>query len=121
MAAPSVDKLVKSFKNPSIPPIDGEPTYATLHAMHELLNSITASFTTNLGCGTLGHLCLTLYTTLYENLLTTRVVPPPALCQKTLGAVKDTILRVKNKTHCGYTGSSTLDLLNHLYETYTVI
>ena len=56
MAAPSVDKLVKSFENPNIAPINGETTYATLHAMHELLNLNAASVTTNLGCGNLGHL-----------------------------------------------------------------
>ena len=56
MAAPTVNKLVKRFKNPHIPPIDGEPTYAMLHGMHELLNSNTASVATNLGCGTLFHL-----------------------------------------------------------------
>ena len=76
MAAPSVDKLVKSFENPNIPPIDGEPMYATLHAMHELLNSNAASVTTNLGCGTLGHVCFTLFPTIYATLSTTRVVPP---------------------------------------------
>ena len=43
MAAPTVDKLVKSFENPHIPPIDGEPTYSTLHGMHKLLNSKAAS------------------------------------------------------------------------------
>ena len=39
MAAPSVDKLVKSFEKPNIPPIDREPTYAMLHTMHEILKS----------------------------------------------------------------------------------
>ena len=77
MAAPTVNKLVESFENPSIPLIDGEPTYATLHAMHELLNSNVLSVTTNLGCRTLGHLCLTLSPTIYATLLTTQVVPPP--------------------------------------------
>ena len=77
MSYPSVDKLVDSFENPSIPPIDGEPTYATLHAMHELLSSNAASVTTNLGCGNLSHLCLTLSPTVYATLLTTRVVLPP--------------------------------------------
>ena len=160
MATPSVDKLVKSFENPNIPPIDGEPTYATLCAMHELLNSNAASVTTNLGCGTLGHLCLTLSPTIYTTLLTTRVVPslnpgttpvipagatgPEAasirythdmtmlalntfynvdrsLCQQLIDAVEYTFLRVKHKPHHGYSGSSTLDLLAHLYETYAVI
>ena len=76
MAAPSVDKLVESFENPNIPPIDGEPTYATLHEIHELLNSNTASVSTNIGCSTLGHLCLTLSPTVYATLSTTRFIPP---------------------------------------------
>ena len=68
MAAPSIDKLLESFENPSIPPIDGKPTYVTLHAMHEILNSNAASVNTNLGCGTIGHLCLTLSPTVYATL-----------------------------------------------------
>ena len=56
MAAPTINKLVVSFENPNIPPIDGEPTYTTLHAMHKLLKSNVASITTNLCCVTLGHL-----------------------------------------------------------------
>ena len=159
-AAPSVNKIMESLENPSIPMIDREPTYATLHAMQDILNSNAASVTTNLGCGTLGHMCLTLYPTVYATLSTTRVVPPPNtgatpvipadatgpeaasiryahdaatlafntfttvdrdLHQKLLGAVEETFLRVKHKPHHGYSGSSTLDLLTHLYETYTVI
>ena len=160
MAAPSVDKLMEIFENPSIPMIDGEPTYATIHAMHDLLNSNTASVTTNLGCGTLGRMCLTLSPTVYVTLSTTQVSPPTntgetpvipagttrpkaafiryahdaatlafntfnnadrALCQKILGAIEDTFVRVKHKQHRGYSGFSTLDLLIHLYETYVVI
>ena len=128
--------------------------------MHNLLNSNTASVNTNLGYGTLGHLCLTLPPTVYTTLLTTRVGPPinpgatpfilegatgpeaaiiryahdaatlafntfhnvdRALCQQLLGAVKDTFMRVKHKPHQGYSGSSTLDLISHLYKTYAVI
>ena len=160
MAAPSIDKLVEIFENLTIPPINGKPTYATLHAMHELLNSNAASVNTDLGCGTLRHLFLTLSPTVYATLFTTRVVPPPnpgatpvipsgatrpnaasirympnaatlafntfhnvnrTLCQKLLGAVKDTFARVNHKPHRGYSGSSALDLLTHLYETYAVI
>ena len=156
----SVDKLVESFKNPNIPPIDGEPTCAILHAMHKLLNSNATSVSTNLGCSTLGHLCLTLSPTVYTTLSTTRVVPPlnpgatllilagatgpkaasiqyahdaatfafntflnvdRALRQQLLGSVKDTFLRVLHMPHCRYSGSSTLDMLTHLYKTYTVI
>ena len=49
MAAPTVNTLVESFENPHIHMIDGELTYATLHGMHELLNSKSASVATNLG------------------------------------------------------------------------
>ena len=76
METTSVNKRAESFKNTTIPLIDGKPTYATIHAMHKLLNSNTASVNTNLGCGTLGHLCLTLSPTVYTTLSTTQVVPP---------------------------------------------
>ena len=76
MAAPSVDKLAESFENPHIPTIDGEPTYATLHGMHDLLEFNAASVATNLGGGTLGHLFLTLSPTVYSTLSTTIVVVP---------------------------------------------
>ena len=157
---PSVYKPIKSFENPNIPPINGEPTYSTLHAIHELLNLNAVSVTTNLGCSTLGHLCLTLSPTIYATLSTARVVPPLnpgatpvvssgaigpeaasiryshnaatldfntfsnvecALRQQLLGAIEDTLLQVKHNPHHGYSGSSTLDLLTHLYETYAVI
>ena len=44
-----------------------------------------------------------------------------ALRQQLLGAVEDRFLRVLHKPHRGYSGSSTLDLLTHLYKTYAVI
>ena len=44
-----------------------------------------------------------------------------ALCQQLLGAVADIFVWVKHKPHRGYSASSTLDLLTHLYETYAVI
>ena len=160
MAAPSVNKLAESFENFNIPPIDGEPTYTTLHTMHKLLNSNVVSVTTKLGCGTLGHLCIKLYPTVYVTLSTTRVVSPLnpgatpvipastnspdaasiryahnaatlafntfsnvdcALHQQILGAAEDTFLRVNHKPHRRYSGSNMLDLLTHIYETYTVI
>ena len=160
MADPSVNKLVESFESPNIPPINGEPMYTMLHAMHELLTSSAASVATNLGCGTLRYLCFTLSPTVYATLLTTQVVPSlnpgatpvipagvtgpeapfirytydaatiafiiistvdRALRQQLLGAVEEMFLRVKHKLHHGYSGNSTLDLLNHLYETYAVI
>ena len=128
--------------------------------MHKILNSNAAYVNTNIGCGTLGHLCLTLSPTVYAALLGTRVVPPPntgatpviplgttgpkaapicyahdattiafntfrnvdhALCQQLLGAVEDNFMQVKQRPHQGYIGSSTLDILTHLYETYAFI
>ena len=44
--------------------------------MQELLNSNAASVATNLGCGTLVHLCLTLSPKVHTTILNTRVVPP---------------------------------------------
>ena len=77
MTATYVNKLVESFKIPTIPPIDDEPTYATIHTMHKILNSDAASVNKNLGCGTLEHLCLTLSPTVYATFSTTWVVPSP--------------------------------------------
>ena len=77
MAATSVDILVESFKKTTISLIDGKPTYATIHAMHEILNSNAASINTKLGCGMLGHLCLTFSPSVYTNLSATWVVPHP--------------------------------------------
>ena len=44
-----------------------------------------------------------------------------ALCQKLLGAFEETFFQVKHKLHRGYSRSSKLDLLTHLYKTYTMI
>ena len=128
--------------------------------MHKFLNLNAASVTTNLGCGTLVHLCLNLSPTVCATLSTkififplnpgaTPVIPAgatrpkaasiryarnaatlasttfnnvdQALLQKLLGTVKDIFLQVKHKPHRGYSGSITLDLLTHIYETYAVI
>ena len=48
-----------------------------IHSLHYFLNSNAASVNTNLGCVTMGNLCLTYTPTVYENLLATPVVPPP--------------------------------------------
>ena len=45
----------------------------------------------------------------------------PRSAPTTSWAVEDTLLRVKHKPHRGYSGSSTLYLLTHLYKTYSVI
>ena len=38
-----------------------------------------------------------------------------------MGVVEENFVRVNHRTHQGYSGSSTLDMFTHLYETYTVI
>ena len=43
------------------------------------------------------------------------------LRQQLLSAVEDTFLRVPHNPHCGYSGSSNLYLLTHIYEMYAVI
>ena len=60
-----------------ITPIDGKPTYTIIHSLHNLLKSNTASVSGNLGCSTLGYLCLTLYPNIYKTLLVTPVIPTP--------------------------------------------
>ena len=44
-----------------------------------------------------------------------------ALLQQLLGAVKDNSVRVKHRPHREYSGSITLDMLIHLYNTYAAI
>ena len=77
MAATSINKLAEILENPTFPPIESERTYTTIHAIHELLNSNMESVNTNLGCGTLGHLCLNLSCTVYATLSATCFVPSP--------------------------------------------
>ena len=77
MSATSVNKLIDSFENPTIPLINSKPIYARIHSLHKLLNSNLVSARNNLGCGTVGHLCLNLYPAVYATLSATKVVPPP--------------------------------------------
>ena len=77
MASISVDKLVNKLENPTIPLIYVKSTYVTIHAKQDIIKLNTASVNTNLICGTLGHLCLTLSPTVYATLLTIRFIPPP--------------------------------------------
>ena len=44
-----------------------------------------------------------------------------SLRQKILDAAEDNFFRVLHRTHQGYSGSSMLDLLTHLYKTYVAI
>ena len=158
MEATSVNKIVESSKNTKIPPINGEPTYTTIHSLQKLFNANTSSVSTKFRCGNLGQLCLTFSPTFYTTLLETLVMPPPntraapiipvgatgietvtfqyshnaaavafnnfqnmdcALCQQLLGTLEENYVRVLHRPHVGYSGSSTLDLITHLYTMYT--
>ena len=63
--------------NSSIPPIIGQKTYSSIHEIQQYLRSNAASIQSNLGCGTLGLIYLTLSPTVYATLLATLFVPPP--------------------------------------------
>ena len=61
----------------SILPIIGQPTYSSIHEIHQFLSSNAASIQSNLVCGTLGLVYLTLLSNFYATLLATLFVPPP--------------------------------------------
>ena len=62
---PSVEDTRTSFPQPSVPRIDGEPTYTTIKAIHDILKSNASSIPTSLGGGAHGHLGLILLPALY--------------------------------------------------------
>ena len=73
----SIDKILEAMPHSSIPPIIGQPTYSSIHEIHQFLSSNAASIQSNLGCGTLGLIYLTLLPTVYATLSATIFVPPP--------------------------------------------
>ena len=62
----AIDKIVDGFPFPTIPPVVGTPTYNTIAEVDLKLNSNSASFQSNLGCGTLGLLQLTVLPDIYN-------------------------------------------------------
>ena len=71
----SIDKFLEVMPHSSIPPIIGHPTYSSIHEIHQNLSSNAASIQSNLGCGTLGLIYLTLLPTVYATLSATLFVP----------------------------------------------
>ena len=65
----AIKKIVDSFPFPTIPSIFGTPTYNTIAEVNLKLKSNSASVQSNLGCGTLGLLQLTVSPAVYNNLL----------------------------------------------------
>ena len=67
----AINKIVDGFPFPTISPIIGSPNYETISEVHLKLNSNSASVQSNLGCGTLGLLQLTVSPAVYATLSTT--------------------------------------------------
>ena len=72
----SIEKIVDGFPFPTIDPIVGTPDYESIADIHIKLNSNAASVQSNIGCGTLGPLFLTVSPTVYATLSTIVFVPP---------------------------------------------
>ena len=72
----AIDKMVEGFPFPTIPPIVGTPTYNTIAEVNLKLNSNSASVQSNLGCGTLGLLQLTVSPAVYNTLSSTAFIVP---------------------------------------------
>ena len=64
----AIENIVNGFTFPTIPPIVGTPTYNTIAEVNLKLNSKAASVQSNLSCGTLGLLQLTVSPTVYNTL-----------------------------------------------------
>ena len=72
----AINKIRDCFPFPEIPPIVGTPTYNTIAEVNLKLNSNSASVQSNLGCGTLGLLQLTVSSAVYDTLSVTPFVVP---------------------------------------------
>ena len=72
----SIDRIVDGFPFPMIDPIIGTPDYKSIADIHLKLNYNASSVQSNLGCGTLGLLFLTVSPAVYATLSATTFVPP---------------------------------------------
>ena len=70
----AIDKIVDGFPFPMIPPIFWTPTYNTIAKVNLKLNSNVASVQSNLYCGTLGLLQLTVSPAVYNTLSSTAFI-----------------------------------------------
>ena len=65
ISIPGVDDIRSGFPQPTVPKIEGEPSYETIQSVHDILKSNAASVQTTLGGGTHGHLGLVILPALY--------------------------------------------------------
>ena len=70
----AIDKILYGFPFPTIFPIVGAPNYNFFSEVHLKLNSNATSVQSNLGCGTLGLLQLTVSPAVYTTLLATAFI-----------------------------------------------
>ena len=74
--ASSTEKIRDSFPFLTVEPIVGEPTYESVKALHQKLNTNAASVRSHLGNGRLGLLYLTVTPEVYNTLSEVEFVPP---------------------------------------------
>ena len=86
----TIDKIVEGFPFPTIDPIIGEPNYEKIAEVHLKLNSNAASVQSNLGCGTLGLLYLTLKPAVYATVAANNTPFVPPVNPGALAAIPDT-------------------------------
>ena len=72
----SIENIFNRFLFPTIDPIIGTPDYASIADIHPNLNSNAASVQSNVRCGTLGLLFLTVSPVNYTTLSAIAFVPP---------------------------------------------
>ena len=72
----SIDKIFEGFPFPTISPIIGVPNYSSISEMHMKWNSNAVSVQSNLGCGTLRLLYLTVSPAVYATLSASIFVVP---------------------------------------------
>ena len=89
----SIEKIVDGFPFPTIDPTIVTPDYESITDIHLKINSNAASVQSNLGCGTLGLLFLTVSPAVYATLSRTAFFPPvnpgpePSISTRSTGAV----------------------------------
>ena len=75
--ASSTEKIRDSFPFLTVDPILGEPSYESIKALHQKLNTNAASVRSHLGNGRLGLLYLTVTPEVYNTLSEVEFAPPP--------------------------------------------
>ena len=74
----SVDDIVGKFPHKKLPTIQGEPTYASINDLMQIMYANAASVPTTLGGGSHGHIGLVMKASLYATLSPAPFLVPPA-------------------------------------------